>query len=338
MARIGVAGADLRLLRVFMTIAKRGGFAASQAELNISPSTISNHIKALEDRLAVTLCRRGRGGFALTREGQRVYDAAERLFASLDGFAEEVEALRSRPAGHLHLGLGDGLDSRPSAALQAALSRLHQLVPGIEVTLQRGSVMDLQNRVRDGRLQAALVGLPLDLPLLRQEGLAVEEIYREPMMLCCGRGHALFESPGVRLKLDELRRQAIVVRDNWPEHMVRRLQAGAVRARAEAAEGVLSLVLAGTLLGYLPAGFAMPWIAMDELRELHVEGAERAVSLCLVARSEGAEPENVGRLRAALREVAADRLRAGERDAAASTVSPVHSPAQTHRRIARRPR
>ncbi len=57
-----VANVDLRLLRVFATIVECQGFSAAQAELNISQSTISNHMLALEERLKCKLCQRGRGG------------------------------------------------------------------------------------------------------------------------------------------------------------------------------------------------------------------------------------------------------------------------------------
>ena len=65
---------DLRLLQVFKSVAECGGMAAAELELNIGTSTVSRHMKDLETRLGLTLCRRGRAGFALTAEGQRVYD------------------------------------------------------------------------------------------------------------------------------------------------------------------------------------------------------------------------------------------------------------------------
>jgi len=64
-----VTDIDLRLLRVFQVVADCGGMSAAELELNIATSTISRHVKDLETRLGLTLCRRGRGGFALTREG-----------------------------------------------------------------------------------------------------------------------------------------------------------------------------------------------------------------------------------------------------------------------------
>ena len=63
---------DLRLLQVFKAVVECGGMAAAELELNIGTSTVSRHVKDLETRLGLTLCRRGRAGFALTPEGQRV--------------------------------------------------------------------------------------------------------------------------------------------------------------------------------------------------------------------------------------------------------------------------
>ena len=63
---------DLRLLRVFKSVVECGGMAAAELELNIALSTISRHVKDLEIRLGLVLCRRGRGGFGLPPEGQQV--------------------------------------------------------------------------------------------------------------------------------------------------------------------------------------------------------------------------------------------------------------------------
>ena len=70
---------DLRLLRVFRSVVECGGMAAAGLELNIGVSTVSRHIKDLEIRLGLTLCRRGRAGFALSDEGQQIYAETLRL-------------------------------------------------------------------------------------------------------------------------------------------------------------------------------------------------------------------------------------------------------------------
>ena len=77
-----LSDADLRLLRVFKAVVDCGGMASAELELNLAMSTISRHVKDLETRLGLVLCRRGRGGFALTPEGEQLYAATERLLTS----------------------------------------------------------------------------------------------------------------------------------------------------------------------------------------------------------------------------------------------------------------
>src|SRR5262245_11542525 len=85
-----VSDADLRLLRVFAAVAECGGFAAAQALLNVSESTVSTHMHDLETRLGLRLCERGRGGFRLTADGEAVYRSARELFTALDRFQTHV--------------------------------------------------------------------------------------------------------------------------------------------------------------------------------------------------------------------------------------------------------
>ena len=100
-----ITDSDLRLLRVFRAVVTCGGFAAAELELNINRSTISRHIKDLESRLGVTLCRRGRGGFALTDEGEQVFASARKMMASVEEFQHEVDELHQRLTGALSIAI-----------------------------------------------------------------------------------------------------------------------------------------------------------------------------------------------------------------------------------------
>ena len=54
---ISVDNADIRLIKIFLRLVEAGGLSAAQAELNLSLSTISGKISALEERLGVTSWR-----------------------------------------------------------------------------------------------------------------------------------------------------------------------------------------------------------------------------------------------------------------------------------------
>ena len=98
-----ITDADWRLLRVFTAVAHCGGMTAAELELNISTSTISRHVKDLESRLGLVLCRRGRGGFALTPAGERILQETRQLLAATDRFRASVDELHQRlPFGQAH--------------------------------------------------------------------------------------------------------------------------------------------------------------------------------------------------------------------------------------------
>lgn len=64
-----VAQSDLRSLAVFRAVVEHGSFLGAQVALGLSQSSVSFHMKALEERLGFRLCRRGRAGFELTDRG-----------------------------------------------------------------------------------------------------------------------------------------------------------------------------------------------------------------------------------------------------------------------------
>lgn len=78
----------LNALRAFEAAARHGSFVAAAEELSVTPAAISHQVKALEERLGVSLFRRLARGLALTEEGQALLpdlrDAFDRMALALD--------------------------------------------------------------------------------------------------------------------------------------------------------------------------------------------------------------------------------------------------------------
>ena len=121
---ISVSNPDLHLLRVFMAVTESGGFSPAQLVLNVSQSTISTQMADLESRLGMTLCQRGRSGFALTEDGRAVYGAAQELFRSCATFADRVDARRGEVSGDLRVGMADGLLDNPDFPIRGIIRSL----------------------------------------------------------------------------------------------------------------------------------------------------------------------------------------------------------------------
>lgn len=164
---------DIRLLRYFAVVAEENNMSRAAQRLFMSQPPLSRHIRQLEERLGVTLFVRHTKGLTLTEEGRRVLDIVrpllemqEKTYATLRQVAQSGERV-------LRLGFSTAFEQGVFVALETQLNarvqRLH--------VVRHGSP-ELARQVRRGKLDAALVALPLDAA-----GLAVTPTHwQEPLI------------------------------------------------------------------------------------------------------------------------------------------------------------
>ncbi len=85
-------GVPLNALRAFEAAARLGGFSAAAAELGVSPSAVTAHLKALEASLGVVLFARTVRGVRLTAAGEAAGPRLTRAFAALGRVVEDLRA------------------------------------------------------------------------------------------------------------------------------------------------------------------------------------------------------------------------------------------------------
>jgi DNA-binding transcriptional LysR family regulator len=254
---------DVRLLRVFVAVVEARGFTAAQTVLNVGASTISNHISALETRLGVKLCRRGRAGFRLTEDGEAIFAETQKLFAAIDGFDLKVGALRSRVRGSLSVGLVDSTISDPSAPLHEAIGRFARSMQDVQLSLQVRPPNELLRELIEGRLHIAVGSFPKVLL-----GLTYIRLYDETHRFYCGQSHPLFELPERQISLDLIKRQALVSRGYWGTRDMKHLRSERNSAAVNSMEAEARLILSGAYLGYLPTHYAETWVARGAMKAL----------------------------------------------------------------------
>lgn len=257
---------DIKLLQVFDIVVKHGGFAAAEAELGISSSTISNHMSNLEKRLGVRLCNRGRGGFFLTDEGSRIHEALKTLFKATQDFESELGALRGHLIGSIKVAVADATVGDPNNVLPLALSSFNREAPNVTVSLylERSEVM--QEQVMSGTYHCAIGNFPhLSSSLVRNK------LYRERHLLYVGSQHALFERRDDEITEDMIVRQPIVGRHYWGPTEQKRFCVGPPKAFTDHVEPIISFLLSGVYIGFLPEHFANIWVEKGLLRSLRPE-------------------------------------------------------------------
>ncbi len=253
---------DLRLLRVFRAVVACGGFSAAELELNINRSTISRHIKDLETRLGVTLCRRGRGGFALTAEGEQVHSSALKIMSAMEEFQHEVDDIHQRLTGSLAIALFDKTATNPGCRIAGALARFDDLAPEVHPEIHVEPINAIERGVMEGRFQLGVI--PNHRP---SSSLDYYPLFDEQMYLYCGRDHPLFELPNPTA--EAIRGHKYVgIGYHSPNMEITRQMDQHRDATAYDQEAVAHLILSGRYTGYLPAHYAAAFIEQGTMRAL----------------------------------------------------------------------
>ncbi|MFZ6050259.1 LysR family transcriptional regulator [Pseudomonas sp. CR3202] len=255
---------DLKLLRVFNTIVKCGGFSAAQATLNVAQSTISEQMTHLETRLGVKLCERGRSGFRLTEQGQAIHQAAQRLLGAVEEFCVDADVLKRQISGTLNLGMIDTTITDPACPLRQTTQRFVQRGHQVHLHVYIGTPAELEERVLDGRLHLAVGHFPLRVP-----GLSYSPLYQESHGFYCGRNHPLFgaSEPKVDL-LERIAANRVVARGYLQQRDLQALGVEVAAATVDNVEAQAMLILSGAYAGFLPDHYARQWVDSGELEHL----------------------------------------------------------------------
>ena len=167
---------DIRLLRYFAVVAEENNISRAAQRLFISQPPLSRHIRHLETQLGVTLFLRHTKGLILTDEGRRVLDIIRPLLALQDRTLTALSQLSAPAQQPLRLGLTTAFEQGIFAAAESALG---EYTSALHITRQSSPA--LAQLVRKGKLDAALVALPLNT-----EGLHLHPLsYQEPLIGRC---------------------------------------------------------------------------------------------------------------------------------------------------------
>jgi len=255
---------DLRLLRVFDAVVRGGGFAGGEVLLNKSKSAISIDISSLETRLGVTLCRRGRGGFALTAHGKEIHALAQELFTQLRDFRKRADLVATVVSGELSVGMDSNLPDEFPNELGSALRQFHAAYPQVALKIDSASPERVIQSVLDQSATVGISVIPREYPQIEAFPL-----FEEVIALYCGRGHPLFDVPESDISMAQLAMYDCVDLPSR-QHAAGRELAETLRMRVQAntSETQCLLISTGQFIGYLPQSYARSAVAAKTLRPL----------------------------------------------------------------------
>jgi DNA-binding transcriptional LysR family regulator len=280
---------DLRLLRIFATVVEAGGFSLATARLNVSESTVSQHMSDLEKRLGMRLCERGRSGFRLTRDGEEVYKATTELLQDVMRFRDRLALLRSDLSGTLNLGLPDAIVTDETSRIIDGIRRYVDRTPEVAFHVHMLTPRELERGVVDGSLQVAIAP-----EHRRVAGLEYIPLSIEPNHLYCGRDHPLFGVPDEQITPEMLDEAGRISRGYLERFDGQFFDTSNYRATVHMTEAAALLVLSGRFVGFLPKHYAATWVRQGRMRAIAPERFHLEARFNIIMRREGAADPRVG--------------------------------------------
>jgi DNA-binding transcriptional LysR family regulator len=284
-ARMKITGSDIHLLTIFDSVVRNQGFSAAQVELGLSQPTISNHITALEERLGVRLCQRGRRGFLLTEKGRMVHQIGMSLLDSLDEHSTQLAGLNGNLVGRLKLAAVDATTTDTNFKLPIAIKRLTETAPAVRIDLTISEPQEILQGILDGTYHIGFgsfdnVG----------NGLNLTDLYEENHALYCADTHPLFSEPADAITDEVITRYAWAHRGYWNQQRQKTLNPSERDLFVQEIEAQLILVLSGAYIGLLPLHLATPLEQKSRLRRLPNSQQDYSCTMQIVTRS-GTSPK-----------------------------------------------
>ena len=187
---------NLRDLKYLLALADHKHFGRAAAASFVSQPTLSTQIRKLEEELGVSLVERAPRRVMLTPIGRDIAERARRVIAEVDQMAEVARRSQDPEAGTVRLGLFPTL---APYLLPHVLPNLRKRFPRLELLLVEEKTDQILARLRDGRLDAGILALPL-----HDDQLHIEPLFDEPFLLAVPRGHAMAGQDSLELgQLDD---------------------------------------------------------------------------------------------------------------------------------------
>lgn len=174
---------NLRDLKYLVALADLRHFGKAADACFVSQPTLSTQIRKLEDELGVALVERAPRKVMLTAAGQDVVQRARRIVAEVEQMKESARRSRDPESGSLRLGVFPTLGPY---LLPHIVPQLRERFPQLELLLVEEKSDVLLQRLRDGKLDAALLALPL-----HDEQLHAELLFEEPFVFAAPQRHPL---------------------------------------------------------------------------------------------------------------------------------------------------
>ncbi len=165
---------SLHQLRCFLATYECGSLTAAAEQLGYAQPSVSEQVRSLETSLGSPLFTRVGRGVVPTSSGETLRPYAERALAATDEARRAVQSVTALETGTIRFGMFGTARLYAGAALVADVLARH---PGVRVELVGQNSSDVQEDLRRGRIEAAMIAIPTV-----SEGMSVIPVARDELV------------------------------------------------------------------------------------------------------------------------------------------------------------
>ena len=192
---------EFHQLRYFCAVVRTGSFTRAAAEEGVAQPSLSQQIVKLEQTMGSKLFDRLGRSVQLTEYGRTLLPQALAILRQVNEARSTLESLRRGVGGHLSVGC---IPTLTPYFLAPRLSDFMRRFPDVELRLMEETTPKLVELLQAGKLDLALVGLPVN-----SAEMLCSELFREPIWVVVATGHHLAAQDQV--KLADLRGQKMLL-------------------------------------------------------------------------------------------------------------------------------
>jgi LysR family hydrogen peroxide-inducible transcriptional activator len=161
-----------RQLRYFEAMSQHCHFGRAAEACAISQPSMSQQIRELEDSLGAALFERGARQVRLTSFGEEFVPRVREILRSVDELEDLARASQERLLGRLRIGV---IPTVAPYLLPTVIGDLTRVYAGIDIHVRETLTQKLIQELVEGRLDAAIVALPVSEPSFAEIALFAED-------------------------------------------------------------------------------------------------------------------------------------------------------------------
>jgi LysR family hydrogen peroxide-inducible transcriptional activator len=171
----------LNELRYVVAIAQEKSFGRAAQRCFVSQPALSVAIQKLEEELGTRLFERGKSEVTVTPVGERIVEQAQKVLEEAMRIRDIAQAGRNQLVGLFRLGV---IYTVAPYLLPDLIPALNERAPQMPLEIEENLTESLEAMLKTGRIDAAIIALPFQLP-----GAVTHFLYEEPFQVVVPQQH-----------------------------------------------------------------------------------------------------------------------------------------------------